>query len=148
MTMTMTRMMQATKITKSTHSTFPKQHRSESDKTCKLVAKQFRQPSDELFAILTPITSLSKPKNGVRFSLNIPLSFSAVLGVVIQMDKTTHEPFETLRVAFTSVFMLRHFDLRNPVVLETNASGQVLSRVVSQTGDNRIQPPITYYSHK
>src|SRR5439155_8168886 len=35
-----------------------------------------------LFAILTPITGLSKLKNGVYFSLNILLSFSVVLGVL------------------------------------------------------------------
>src|SRR5882724_7493146 len=56
--------------------------------------------------------------------------------------------FETLKKAFTQAPILAHFNLDNPIVVETDASDYVIAAIISQIShnDGHIHP-IMFYSY-
>ena len=57
--------------------------------------------------------------------------------------------FAKLKKAFTEASILRHFNLKKRIVIETDASGFIISRIISQLQeDNGQWHPITFCSHK
>ena len=57
--------------------------------------------------------------------------------------------FAKLKKAFTEASILRHFNLKKRIVIETDASGFIISRIISQLQeDNGQWHPITFWSHK
>jgi hypothetical protein len=63
-------------------------------------------------------------------------------------NKEAQESFETLKTAFTTAPILRHFDPTKPVILEADASGLALGGIVSQRDKDGCLHPIAYYSRK
>ena len=57
--------------------------------------------------------------------------------------------FDQLRQAFTKAFILQHFNLKRYIRVETDASGHVTGKVLSQlTNDSGPWYPIAYFLHK
>jgi hypothetical protein len=56
--------------------------------------------------------------------------------------------FETMVTAFTTARELRHFDHERDVIIETDASNCVSTRVLSQRDDEGVLHPVAYYSKK
>lgn len=62
------------------------------------------------------------------------------------------EAFRTLKTAFTSAPLLRHFDPSQPIRLETDGSGMAIAAIITQpyTDEARVTRwhPIAFYSRK
>jgi hypothetical protein len=56
--------------------------------------------------------------------------------------------FAELKVAFTTVPVLVHFDFEKEIVLETDASSYVAAGVLSQYDDQGILHPVAFFSKK
>jgi hypothetical protein len=56
--------------------------------------------------------------------------------------------FETLKPAFTTAPILRHFDYDQEIIVETDASDYISTSVLSQYDDEGILHPITFFSKK
>src|SRR5690554_3792757 len=56
--------------------------------------------------------------------------------------------FDSLKEAFTSTPILRHFDYERDIVVETDASDFVCAGILSQYDDDGILHPVAYYSKK
>ena len=56
--------------------------------------------------------------------------------------------FETLKSAFTSAPVLRHFDPTREITLKTDASNLFSAGILSQPDDEGIQHPVAFYSKK
>ena len=67
-----------------------------------------------------PLTSLLKGGRNRKFSGDLSITSGAI------------EAFETLKAAFTSAPMLRHFDQELKLRLETDASGYAIAGILSQ----------------
>jgi hypothetical protein len=58
------------------------------------------------------------------------------------------QAFETLKQAFTTAPVLRHFDYNQEIIVETDASNYVSAGVLSQYDDAGILHPIAFFSKK
>jgi hypothetical protein len=58
------------------------------------------------------------------------------------------QSFETLKQAFTTAPILRHFDYDREIIVETDASDYVSAGVLSQYDDAGILHPIAFFSKK
>jgi hypothetical protein len=56
--------------------------------------------------------------------------------------------FEAMVQAFTTAPILRHFDHRREIVIETDATDYVSAGVLSQRDDEGVLHPLAYYSKK
>jgi hypothetical protein len=56
--------------------------------------------------------------------------------------------FETLKQAFTTAPILRHFDYDREIIVETDASDYVSASVLSQYDDEGILHPVAFFSKK
>jgi hypothetical protein len=63
-------------------------------------------------------------------------------------DKSANKAFKTLKKAFTSAPMLRHFDFNRPAVVETDASDFAEGGVISQRDDHGNLYPVAFFSRK
>ena len=54
--------------------------------------------------------------------------------------------FDTLKEAFTTAPVLRHFDENRPIVVETDSSNLVSAGVLSQYDDDGYLHPVAFYS--
>ncbi|KAG9590724.1 hypothetical protein KCU77_g7839, partial [Aureobasidium melanogenum] len=81
-------------------------------------------------AIVSPLTALTK--KGVQF----------------KMDKKALEAVETLKKAFTSDTILRHFDPDRETIVETDASDFVSGGILSQYDNEGILRPVAFFSRK
>jgi hypothetical protein len=84
--------------------------------------------------VVAPLTSLTKKDNGQ------PVPF--VWGTAQQ------NAFDTLKKAFTTAPILRHFDYDREVVVETDASDYVSAGVLSQYDDEGTLHPVAFFSKK
>ncbi|KAH0358992.1 hypothetical protein KCU65_g10159, partial [Aureobasidium melanogenum] len=81
-------------------------------------------------AIVSPLTALTK--KGVQF----------------KMDEKALEAVETLKKAFTSNTILRHFDPDRETIVETDASDFVSGGILSQYDNEGILRPVAFFSKK
>jgi hypothetical protein len=58
------------------------------------------------------------------------------------------QSFETLKQAFTTAPILRHFDYDREIIVETDASDYVSAGVLSQYDDEGILHPVAFFSKK
>ena len=58
------------------------------------------------------------------------------------------QAFATLKSAFTSAPILRHFDFEKEIIVETDASDYVSAGVLSQKDDEGVLHPVAFYSKK
>jgi hypothetical protein len=58
------------------------------------------------------------------------------------------QSFETLKQAFTTAPILRHFDYDYEIIVETDASDYVSAGVLSQYDDEGLLHPIAFFSKK
>src|SRR5947209_18428379 len=56
--------------------------------------------------------------------------------------------FHKLKRAFTDAPILMHFDLNKPIILQTDASGFAIARILCQFDGFGIFRPVAFYSHK
>jgi hypothetical protein len=56
--------------------------------------------------------------------------------------------FETLKKAFTTAPILRHFDYDKEIIVETDTSDYISASVLSQYNDEGILHPVTFFSKK
>jgi hypothetical protein len=56
--------------------------------------------------------------------------------------------FKRLKKSFVSAPILRHFDPKRRIMVETNASNLVITRVLSQYDDVDTLHPVAYFSRK
>jgi hypothetical protein len=56
--------------------------------------------------------------------------------------------FETLKQAFTTTPILRHFDYDREIIVETDASNYISASILSQYDDEGILHPVTFFSKK
>jgi hypothetical protein len=56
--------------------------------------------------------------------------------------------FETLKKAFTTAPILRHFDYDKEIIVETDASDYISASVLSQYNDEGILHPVAFFSKK
>src|SRR5690606_24528425 len=61
-------------------------------------------------------------------------------------DQAAKEAFESLKKAFTSDPILKHFDPYKPCYIETDASKDAIGAICSQKDENDILHPIAFYS--
>ena len=93
-------------------------------------ANFYRKFIDNYSRIVTPITALLK-KN-VRF----------------HWAREADKAFRTLKTAFTTAPVLRHFDRSRPAVLEADALNHALGGTVSQYDDDGVLHPCAFHSRK
>jgi RNase H-like domain found in reverse transcriptase len=55
--------------------------------------------------------------------------------------------FESLKSAFISAPVLRHFDPKLCIILETDASDYAIAAILSQVDENNEIRPVTFCSH-
>ena len=55
---------------------------------------------------------------------------------------------DTLKTAFTTAPIVRHFDHDRQIIVETNASDYVSAGILSQYEDDRILHPVAFFSKK
>jgi hypothetical protein len=58
------------------------------------------------------------------------------------------QSFETLKQAFTTAPILRHFDYDHEIIIETDASDYVSAGVLSQYDDEGLLHPIAFFCKK
>jgi hypothetical protein len=58
------------------------------------------------------------------------------------------QSFETLKKAFTTAPVLRHFDYERQIIVETDASNYVSAGILSQYDDEGILHPVAFFSKK
>ena len=63
-------------------------------------------------------------------------------------DSPQKKAFESLKLAFTTVPILQHFDFEKAIVVETDASDFVSAGVLSQPDDNGVLRPVAFFSKK
>jgi RNase H-like domain found in reverse transcriptase/Reverse transcriptase (RNA-dependent DNA polymerase)/Integrase zinc binding domain/Chromo (CHRromatin Organisation MOdifier) domain len=96
------------------------------------LANFYRRFIKNFSRLLTPITSLLKKSNS-------PFNWT----------NAADKAFNSLKKAFTSAPILRHFDYSKPAVLETDASDYALGAVLSQLDDETgLLHPCAFHSRK
>ena len=69
-------------------------------------------------------------------------------GVISYLTPNARQAFTQLRQAFTKAPILRHFDPKCYIRIETNASGYTIGVVLSQLTDSGRWHPVAYYLQK
>lgn len=71
------------------------------------------------------------------------------------MSKSDHfltfkaiQAFDRLKQAFVTTPVLRHFDVKLPIQVETNASEHAIGRILCQQNKDGYWHPVAYYSRK
>jgi transposase InsO family protein len=77
-----------------------------------------------------------------------PLTLLTKKGQKFEWGAAQQAAFETLKKAFTSAPILRHFDQHRKVILETDASNLVSAGILSQYDDDDILHPVAFFSRK
>lgn len=77
-----------------------------------------------------------------------PLHLLTRKDVRFHWSDTERNAFETLKRAFTSYPVLRHYDPSKPATLSTDASNFALSGILQQPDDSGVLHPVAYYSRK
>ena len=77
-----------------------------------------------------------------------PLTLLTKKNQKFEWGEAQQHSFETLKSAFTSAPVLRHFDSTKEITLETDASNQVSAGILSQPDDEGILHPVAFYSKK
>jgi hypothetical protein len=90
----------------------------------------YRRWIKDFSRILAPITALERKET------------------VFNWTEECQTAFDSLKAAFTTEPVLKHFDWEKPAVLETDASDYVCAGVLSQHDDEGILHPIAFYSKK
>jgi hypothetical protein len=66
----------------------------------------------------------------------------------LRLTKDAVQAFENLKDAFANGTVLRHFDYKLPITLETDASGFAIGAVLSQVNPDGHRQPVAFYSRK
>ena len=69
-------------------------------------------------------------------------------GVRFKWGQECEVAFQELKHRFTSVLVLRHFDLDKVIIVETDASDYVSAGVMSQYDANGILHPVAFLDRK
>ena len=69
-------------------------------------------------------------------------------GVKFQWSSTCQEAFDSLKLAFTTAPILLHYDPEKQIVVETDASDEVVAGVMSQYDPQGVLRPVAYFSTK
>lgn len=77
-----------------------------------------------------------------------PLTALTKKGVPFRMTDECQRAFQSLKTAFTSDVVLRHFDPDRETIVETDASDFVLGGILSQYSDQGVLHPVAYFSKK
>ena len=77
-----------------------------------------------------------------------PLTLLTKKNQKFEWGEAQQHAFETLKSAFTSAPILRHFDPAREITLETDASNLVSAGILSQPDDEGILHPVAFYSKK
>ena len=77
-----------------------------------------------------------------------PLTLLTKKNQKFEWGETQQHAFETLKSAFTSAPVLRHFDPAKEITLETDASNLVSAGILSQPDDEGVLHPVAFYSKK
>ena len=77
-----------------------------------------------------------------------PLTLLTKKNQRIEWGEAQQHAFKTLKSAFTSAPVLRHFDPAKEITLETDASNLVSTGILSQPDDEGILHPVAFYSKK
>jgi RNase H-like domain found in reverse transcriptase/Reverse transcriptase (RNA-dependent DNA polymerase)/Integrase zinc binding domain/Chromo (CHRromatin Organisation MOdifier) domain/Integrase core domain len=77
-----------------------------------------------------------------------PLTTLLRKDVVFRWGNESQHAFETLKTAFTTAPILRHFDISQPAVVEVDASDQAEGGILSQVGEDGKLHPCAFYSRK
>ena len=80
--------------------------------------------------------------------LAAPLTNLTKKNVPFEWTPECQKAFDTLKSAFTSETVLRHYDPSLPIVIETDASDYVSGGILSQYGKDGILYPVAYFSKK
>jgi hypothetical protein len=93
-------------------------------------ANFYRKFINEYSHVVAPLTALLKKDVAFRWS------------------PEAQKAFRTLKEAFTTVPILRHFDRTRPAILEADASNEALGGTVSQYDDDGVLHPCAFHSRK
>jgi hypothetical protein len=93
-------------------------------------ANFYRKFINEYSHVVTPLTALLKKDVAFRWS------------------PEAHKAFRTLKEAFTTAPILRHFDRTRPAILEADTSNEALGGAVSQYDDDGVLHPCAFHSRK
>lgn len=69
-------------------------------------------------------------------------------GIKFQWTSEANAAFQLLVKAFTSAPVLMHFNLKKPIIVETNASDYVSAHILSQHDDDGIFHLVAFHSKK
>ena len=78
----------------------------------------------------------------------LPITALLKKGVSFNWSRAAQEALDTLKTAFTTAPVLKHFDPMKPVILEADSSNRALGSVVSQCDNQGVVHPIAFYSRK
>ena len=78
----------------------------------------------------------------------IPLYALTKKSIPFKWDETCEEAFKTLKSAFTSSPVLRHFQPDAQTIIETDSSAFAVSAILSQEDTNGDLHPVAYHSRK
>ena len=81
-------------------------------------------------------------------SIVAPLTALTKKGVEFRMTEKALQAVETLKKAFTSDTILRHFDPDKETIVETDASDYVSGGILSQYDDDQVLRPVAFFSKK
>ena len=93
-------------------------------------ANFYRKFINEYSRVVAPLTALLKKDVAFRWS------------------PEAQKAFRTLKEAFTTAPILRHFDRTRPAILEADASNEALGGTVSQYDDDGVLHPCAFHSRK
>ncbi|KAG9665731.1 hypothetical protein KCU87_g10162, partial [Aureobasidium melanogenum] len=81
-------------------------------------------------------------------AITSPLTALTKKGVEFKMDSKARQAVETLKKAFTSDTILRHFDPDRETIVETDASDFVSGGILSQYDNEGVLRPVAFFSKK
>jgi len=77
-----------------------------------------------------------------------PLTALLKKDVAFQWSPEAQKAFQTLKEAFTTASILRHFDRTRPAILEGDTSNEALGGTVSQYDDDGVLHPCAFHSRE
>jgi transposase InsO family protein len=93
-------------------------------------ANFYRRFINEFSQIVTPLVQLTKK------------------GQLFNFDSSCQQAFSTLKKAFTTAPILRHYDPDLPCILEADSSDFAIGGILSQRGLDGDERPVAYFSRK
>jgi hypothetical protein len=81
-------------------------------------------------------------------SIALPLHRLTRKDISFHWTEVEHSSFESLKQAFTSYPVLRHYDPSKPATLSTDASDFAISGILQQPDDAGLLHPVAFYSRK